>query len=181
MCALEESGNPDYALSVLDILSQKFSEELKPESLGKMLVDYFIHGQNDLSNFEIEHTDKYIPVANKLLELGADINEQSISGHTALMRASMNTLPTIVLYLLSKGADPNVQSNEGNTALMYVCGLLPETCDEGDTWDCTPSHVSICESLLKAGSKKEIFNVNNITAAFLAEIYKSFNIVERLK
>lgn len=56
-----------------------------------------------------------------LLYYGADVNQQSKSGGTALMNACMSgKSEDIIPILLRAGADVNLESNSGETALLYA-------------------------------------------------------------
>jgi len=68
-----------------------------------------------------------------LLAEGADVNAQTASGETALMRAASNGRTETVRFLLDKGADVNLERHDGLTALALaaffghadiVCALL---------------------------------------------------------
>jgi len=54
-----------------------------------------------------------------LVEAGADVNERSEFGWTALLVATQNRYYQIGLYLLDHGADPNI-ANEGGWTPLYI-------------------------------------------------------------
>jgi len=68
----------------------------------------------------------------KLINQGADVNEQNKSGETALMSAAEDGQRDVCELLIAKGANVNAQNNSGETALMKaaysghrkVCELL---------------------------------------------------------
>jgi uncharacterized protein len=56
------------------------------------------------------------PVAQLLLEHGADVDARSHGGFTALMEAAQNGDLATAALLLSQGADPSLESDQGKTA-----------------------------------------------------------------
>ena len=58
--------------------------------------------------------------AQKLLELGADVNAQDDDGDAALHGAARNGNVEILGILLDKGADPNLKNKQGGTPLMWA-------------------------------------------------------------
>ncbi len=72
-----------------------------------------------LGTFEPLHTavhnqDAY--TVKVLLQQGADVNEQNLSGWTPLMRAAYAGNVTITKLLLEHGADPHIKNKFGETA-----------------------------------------------------------------
>ncbi|MCW8876621.1 MAG: ankyrin repeat domain-containing protein [Kangiellaceae bacterium] len=182
MWALEESEDPEYVLDAIKLLERKQLITNQPDVLGKTLVEYFIHAQSDFHELaQDEYVEKFIPVAEALLGLGADINSTARSGHTVLMRAAMHVLPKVVSFCIEKGANPNLQSNDGNTALIFTCGLLPEVSDTGDSWNYCTEHDNICSLLLEANADKTISNKSGKTAFDIAEKNRSIRIIELLR
>ena len=63
-------------------------------------------------------------VADKLIELGADVDESSTTGetkgYTCLMMAARNQRPDLVKYLVENGADVNARAGDGNTPLSLA-------------------------------------------------------------
>ena len=84
-----------------------------------------------------------------LLQAGADVNDVSSSGSTALMLAAANCHHECVKPLIKAGADVNEVDNEGNTALIYAASRH--------------SVISV-RLLLHAGAKVNIFNKMNQNA-----------------
>lgn len=62
--------------------------------------------------------------ADKLIELGADVDESSTTGgtkgYTCLMMAARNQRPDLVKYLVENGADVNARAGDGNTPLSLA-------------------------------------------------------------
>ena len=77
-------------------------------------------------------------VAKKLIELGADVNEETKDGVTALMIAAGKGSIKTVKILLAAGADKNLHAKIGWTALVYalvnnqeeIANLLSEKSEE---------------------------------------------------
>jgi ankyrin repeat protein len=63
-------------------------------------------------------------VTDKLLEMGANVDESAssgyIKGYTCLMMAARNNRPDLVKYLVEKGADINAKAGDGNTPLSLA-------------------------------------------------------------
>ena len=177
--ALMSLDEPEYVVNGLSMLKHA-GAKLAANDLGQMLINYFVHAQQDMSYKGDEEASKFIPFAEAALEMDADINIQGTSGHTMLMRASMNVQPKIVEFLLAKGANPNLQSEDGNTALMFVSGLLPETSDRGDEWINSQSQIEVAKILLQHGADKNLKNNKKQTALGLAKKYKNLEMVELL-
>jgi ankyrin repeat protein len=63
-------------------------------------------------------------VTDKLLEMGANVDESASSGpaqgYTCLMMAARNNRPDLVKYLVGKGADVNAKAGDGNTPLTLA-------------------------------------------------------------
>lgn len=177
--ALMSLDEPDYVINGLNMLKQA-GARLAANDLGQMLINYFVHAQQDMSDEGDEEASKFIPFATAALEMDANIDTQGTSGHTILMRASMNVQPKIVEFLLAKGANPNLQSEDGNTALMFVSGLLPETTDRGDKWINSKSQIEVAQILLRHNADKSLINNRKQTALGLAKKYKNLEMVELL-
>jgi ankyrin repeat protein len=85
----------------------------------------------------IEHRDPAPEpaVLVTLLESGADINQQTSDGHTALISAVRRHHPHIVAFLLQRGANPNLYStaaHRGGAPLHVVIDRLYQTCPDED-------------------------------------------------
>ena len=64
----------------------------------------------------------------ELLNLGFNINAQSITGRTALMQATSSGKSRSVQFFLLNGANPNIEDNNGQTALYMVSHPLHIEC-----------------------------------------------------
>jgi ankyrin repeat protein len=69
---------------------------------------------------------KSFPMVQRLLEEGADINQQNARGFTALMIAADDDQLEIVKLLLARGADVKLRTNLHKSALYYAAGSRPE-------------------------------------------------------
>lgn len=67
---------------------------------------------------------------NQLLEAGAEIDAQNVSGQTALMYAVKGRSSACLKVLLEKRADPNLQNYDGITALHIASKLGADDCVE---------------------------------------------------
>ncbi len=59
----------------------------------------------------------YFDLAQFLLNSGADINAQDVSGYTSLMRRVYEKGGSVLEFLLARGADPKIKNKQGETAL----------------------------------------------------------------
>lgn len=59
---------------------------------------------------------------DRLLKLGADIEDRDMGGATALIRAAQHWRPDVVEHLVKRGADVNATDLQGKTALMWAAG-----------------------------------------------------------
>ncbi len=92
--------------------AQVFTEELRPENRAEMEDDF-----KQAAVTEMKHAAK---VVRLLIELGADVNQETPVG-TPLMRAATNPWNSeIVGILLEAGADVNQPDQNGRTALFYA-------------------------------------------------------------
>ena len=87
----------------------------------------------------------------KELTAWADPNAQDGSGWTALIYATLAMKPDGIQILLRAGADPNVRSRMGQTALMAASLAFFATGEK-------------LEMLLAAGARKDIHDVQNMSA-----------------
>ena len=83
------------------------------------------------------------------LAWGAQINSQDKYGETALIAATRQNRPTIVLYLLDKGADANIANRDGQTPLMNAAQF---------------GYRDIAQILLVHGAKVNTWDANANTA-----------------
>ena len=177
----------------LDLLSRKYPNDISPSLLGKVVPDHFLPGQvlswtwirdefvDDLGDIDM-YSEKFINDIELLLEFGADINAKSDEeSHTGLMRASMNSIPEAVAFLVSKSADTNIQNWMGNTALMYSSGFLPDASPMDEKWEEIPEHLEIAKILVEAGADISIKNDHGDTALDLAKRNKNTALAEYLE
>ena len=79
-----------------------------------------------------------VKIAEKLIELGADINQQTIDGKTALMFAAESNLHDMIILLIESGAELYIKDDDGNDFFYYltedeeeiVTEDYPEECEE---------------------------------------------------
>jgi ankyrin repeat protein len=57
----------------------------------------------------------YLPIAQLLIDAGADVNRRNSVGQTALMMAALFNQSAIIDLLLAKGADASITDAAGNT------------------------------------------------------------------
>ena len=81
-----------------------------------------------------------IQVAERLIELGADVNEATATGWTPLHAAAYRGSDEIIKFLVEKGAKINVKNGCGRTPLSLASGA------ENDNLDTLPSWVSVWRS-----------------------------------
>ena len=93
------------------------------------------------------------PVAQALLQAGADPNSANSAGNTALMATCDQGHTVCVQALLQAGADPNSADAAGFTVLMAACQKGHEAC---------------VQALLKAGADPKIVDSDGDTAQMLA-------------
>lgn len=103
--------------AVLDILSEEKSDL---NALPKISDPYFGDGKTYLMLAAEEGCNF---VAERLLELGADMDGQNEKGMSALMFAVEQGNGDIVTLLLQHGADVDLQNKSGKTALMIAMEL----------------------------------------------------------
>jgi ankyrin repeat protein len=63
---------------------------------------------------------KYTPIATKLIEAGARVNDRDIDGYTPLMRAIESDNLALASTLIAAGADVNAKNEDGKTPLMMA-------------------------------------------------------------
>ena len=91
---------------------QVFVDELTPEERDEMSADF-----EKAAAKEMKHA---VETVRLLVELGADVNQETPFG-TPLMKASSNSWNSeIVTILLDAGADVNQEDQNGRTALFYA-------------------------------------------------------------
>ncbi|KAJ6794988.1 Uncharacterized protein M6B38_228770 [Iris pallida] len=144
-----------------------------------------------------------IPLMDKLLENGTDINSVDKDGYTALHKAVIGKKEPVISHLLRKGANPHVQDRNGATALHHAVqvGAIQTTkllikykvdvnVADNDGW--TPLHVAIqsrsrdmAKILLVNGADKSRRNKDGKTPLDLSLCYgkdfKSYELAKLLK
>ena len=84
---------------------------INPTKLG-------IHG---FSIFHVASRYGHLPIVEKLLDYGADVNCQTIQGSTALQLACGSGRHTVVDRLIKSGAELHQKDGQSLTALHYAC------------------------------------------------------------
>lgn len=102
----------------------------------------------------------------KLIDAGANVNEQSYTGITALMTAAGMGKADIVKVLLAKKADVNAKAQGGFTALMQAA---------------LAGRPEVAKILLEAGADPNAEDMTGKTAADWAEEKKHKDIVEMIE
>ena len=92
--------------------------------------------------------------AKVLVERGADVNTQDMTGSTALMVASATGSVQVATFLIEKGADVNHRDSMGGTALMRAS---------------SSGYGKIVRLLLEHGADAKLVADNDVTALSLAE------------
>lgn len=152
-------------------LHELYGFEFSPSNLAFLLTGFFYESQTCIGViddcWQQECRNIVIPIAQFLLDSGADINGTGHSGHTPLMSSAMWLLPELTEFYISQGADVNQQSDKGYTALMFASGQIYR--------DCYPSggpfkeQTDIVEALLRAGADKNIKANNRRSAVSIAK------------
>lgn len=62
----------------------------------------------------------YVPIAQRLIDGGADVNTRNFAGQTALMTAAMFNRVEIIDLLLAAGADPTLSDASGNSVVTLA-------------------------------------------------------------
>jgi len=100
--------------------------------------------------------DGNIETVKALLEGGADVNQRSSFGWTALLVATQNRFYQLGVFLLEKGADPNL-SNEGGWNPLYLA-TDNRNIESGDYPTRKPDmdHLDYIKRLLAAGANPNL-------------------------
>jgi ankyrin repeat protein len=110
--------------------------------------------------------DGQLEVARRLIREGADLEERSANGTTALLNAVMHCNPEIVKLLVEAGADVNARKTpEQITPLMIACS-------NGDD--------QISELLLAADAKLDMMDESGNTAFHYACFASSLDIIKKI-
>ncbi len=124
------------------------------DDLGTPLLNIAIRNDNE-------------PFAERLINLGADINASSTDrGYTAVMDAVWRGNEKLTEYLIKKGADLNTISKEGQSNLVLAVGA---------------DRVKICKLLVENGSDPDVKDSMGMSAYQYATLFKKEKIAEILK
>ena len=157
---------------------------------------------NTVSRSDI-YGDEILPVIERLLKNGADVNAKGLWGKTPLHQAKMANYKIIKL-LLEKGADPNIQDKKGQTPLNLFAGHIGEVrtiqllIDHGanasikDANGDTPLHkmighwlgedsVKVAELLVGSGANPNEKNIDGKTALDLLNTRENPDMFHELK
>ncbi len=97
--------------------------------------------------------NNYDFMADKLLQLGAEVNHMNLKGNTPLIVAVTSADNKMVTKLLSAGANPNAQNSNGDTALIWAVKL---------------KNADMVKSLLMAGANPNLKNNDGVTPYLIA-------------
>ena len=124
------------------------------DDLGTPLLNIAIRNDNE-------------PFAERLINLGADINASSQDrGYTAVMDAVWRGNEKLTEYLIKKGADLNTISKEGQSNLVLAVGA---------------DRVNICKLLVENGSDPDVKDSMGMSAYQYATLFKKEKIAEILR
>ena len=140
----------------------------------------------------------HVEIFNLLLKNGANVDEQSEDGHSALHMAAQNGHESVCMLLLDNSVDINKQDNYGFASLhlaaqngeMNVCKFLVQKNALKDIQDdvgCTPlmaaavcGQTEICEYLLENKTMINCQSKHGNAALHLAVKYKKFEVCQVL-
>jgi len=178
-----EGGKLITSEAFLDFLR---SANIPPQEIIKLEATITIKEEVKVKAFMQAAREGRLPVLEKLLNDGIDVNVQDADGDTALIQASWDGNPATVKFLLDKGADVNAENNNGYTALIWasfygrtevVKLLLDKGADinakdkYGYTaliWASRNGHTEIVKVLLNAGADINAKNNDGETALIQA-------------
>ena len=109
--------------------------------------------------------DKSIVIIQKLLNMGAPVNEQTDDGATPLFLSSQGGLTKIVSFLIDNGALVNMKRHDKMTPLLIAC---------------RNGHKDTVGVLLRNGACVNAENIHGITGLYLACINSNLDIVSLL-
>lgn len=127
-----------------------------------------------------------LPAVTSLLDKGADVNEKTNNGQTALMLASSNGHKEVVQLLLAKGADVNAKTtaqiitamqfgaNFSGTAEIYSIGT------RALMFASTHGHVEVVQLLLAKGADANAKDEEGYTSLIDASAYGHKEVVQLL-
>jgi ankyrin repeat protein len=137
-----------------------------------------------------KHLDEYkLKLLNLLMDMGADVKTQDISGTTPLHLAALNNHKEIAEQLIRKGAEIDARNEDGKTPLYYSINHSLEIAEllishganvnAEDVYGQTPLFkVHKCntfmELLVKNGADVNKKDIDGITSLQYAAMYKSY-------
>lgn len=149
------------------------------EAILKYILDEFsfdVNERDDLgrsaifSIFMIEDKEERKKVLRLLIESGADINAQTVSGASPIHEAAALGDYECVKLLIDNGIDVNVSGTSNHTALHILAGS-----------NNTQDHPKIVKLLLDSGADKTIMYNNSMTALEIAKRANNKEIIDLLK
>ena len=142
------AGDPD----IMRILVERGADPLLEagESMRPLMA---AAGISRLVDFLPEEESSHLEAVKLALDLGADINETTKRGQTALHAAASAGADTIVQFLVDKGAQVNAKDELGRTPWSMAAGFYPSfgTASANTLVSIRP-HPGTAELLLKLGA-----------------------------
>ncbi len=183
LSALMLCGNMEERLDVAHfLLGRGIDLRLREPKNGWRAFHFAaINGHAALLECLIEHGDGYGPkdwkalmfsvtyrnhaTAERVLQLGAEVDMRDEKQRSPLMRAAQNSDHEMVRLLLRHKADPDLQDGEGRTALMIACGR---------------ARLESVQALLEAGADRELKDRSGRTALDIAREKKRRKFIDLL-
>jgi ankyrin len=131
---LEHGANPLVRTNVNDDVFLKQTKAYADDNqiLGNGTPLMVAVGLGKKNDFTPEEEKKALETAKRLIALGADVNDATATGWTALHAAAFVGANSLIKFLVENGANVNVQTGCGRTPLslaegLSVVGLLDRT------------------------------------------------------